>query len=218
MSAVKDGTLMTTIEFVKVLDAGVRDLNGRKHRSLGRKRGIATDNPLDTWAQAGVTLPVVDEEHIALALLRRDEVTVKREGVELNGMVYQGPATFTRVGDRLQAGWLATRPDFIELLDPSRPLGEQWLGRLEISSVASTKYAQAVRDARTFQIETVERADRRADELRAEKLAQLRGGVVDAPGASPTAPRRPKASRSVAPNVERTKRVAVAPIWKEAGT
>jgi hypothetical protein len=208
VSKVDDTKLLTTIELARAIDEGIRDLMTRNHRTLKAA-------PLEVWRDSGVELPKVSERKIALALLRRDPVTVGKDGIALNGLKYQGPPTFARVGDRLEAGWLATRPDFIELFEPDGELEDCWLGRLETISVASTKYARAVRDARTFQVETVERAERRAGELRAEKAVQLRGGVVELPGGAPT-PSRPKRTRRAdPPDPDRETRVANAPIWKE---
>lgn len=207
MSRIKDSDLLTTVELARALEPAIREANTRRHR------GIRT-SPLEKWRSTAGSAEPVSERHVALTLLRREGVTVGRAGVELNGITYQGKPTFGHVGDRLEAGWLATRPDFIELYDPARPMGEDWLGRLEPLSSASNKLSTAVKNARTYQIETVERAQRGADRLRSEAAAQLRGGVVEDLGAAPARTTRPPASRAVAPGSHRRReRIANSPIW-----
>ena len=207
MTKVKDSDLLTTVEFALALEPAIREANTRLHR------GIRT-SPLEKWRSSAGSAEPVSERHVALTLLRREGVTVVRTGVELNGITYQGKATFGHVGDRLEAGWLATRPDFIELFDPARPTSDDWLGRLEPLTSASNKLSTAVKDARTYQIETVARAQRGADRLRSEAAAQLRGGVVVDLGAAPAPTTRPRAGRAVAPSSDRRReRIAKSHIW-----
>lgn len=207
MSRIKDSDLLTTVEFARALEPVIREANARRHRSIHT-------SPLEKWRSSAGSAEPVSERHVALTLLRREGVTVVRAGVELNGITYQGKPTFGHVGDRLEAGWLATRPDFIELYDPARPAGEDWLGRLEPLTSASNKLSTAVKDARTYQIETVERAQRGADKLRSEAAAQLRGGVVDDLGAAPARTSRSRASRAAVPSSNRRReRIAKSHIW-----
>lgn len=207
MSRIKDSDLLTTVEFAQALEPAFREANTRPHR------GIRT-SPLEKWQSSAGSAEPVSERHVALTLLRREGVTVVRAGVELNGITYQGKPTVGHVGDRLEAGWLVTRPDFIELFDPARPTGEEWLGRLEPVSSASNKLSAAFKDARTYQIETIDRADGGADRVRSAAAAQLRGGVVDDLGAAPARTTRPRASRAVVPSSHRRReRIAKSPIW-----
>lgn len=209
MSRTPDSQVATTIEFAKLVDGAIREYNATRHR------GIKT-SPIARLLASGRSFEAVPEREVALALLRREDVTVTRAGVELNGILYQGAATAAHVGDRLEAGWLATRPDFIELFDPARPKAEQWLGHLRAMPAASDRLSGAIKEARRLQIETVERAEQGARALRARELAQLRGGVVADPGTTPRTAKAPRQPRNT-PKVSepRRARLANAAIWKE---
>lgn len=183
MSRRPHSDFMTTTEFAAEVGLAIRDYNSKLHRSL-------KGSPLTAWRDADVQATPVPERDVALTLLRRDEVAVTRQGVEINGVMYQGRATFSRIGETLEAGWLATRPDFIELFDPLAIPSERWLGRLEPLDQVSRKLSNEVRRVRDREIETVERAQRRAKELR-EELPQLRSGKTLEPDHRDRATTRP---------------------------
>ena len=209
MKRTPDSRIATTVEFARYVEDAVRDYNTTRHR------GVKT-TPLAKWRACPSTVETVSDRRIALALLRREDVTVTRAGVELNGITYQGLATATHVGDTLEAGWLASHPEFVDLFDPARRESEQWLGRLQAMPAASDRLSGAIRDARTKLVETWERAEGRGRELRAAGIVQLRGGDVADPGAAPATTKRSPRPRGVpTPNEHRRARVAGATIWKE---
>ena len=123
MTKFPNSHLMTTVELANVLDAEFRKYNARRHRGT---KAI----PLETLRAHPTEPRRVDEKHIALALLRRTKGTIQKDGVEFNGIMYQGPGTFAHIDEEIIRGSLVTRPDFLHVFDPNHGGDEVWLGRL----------------------------------------------------------------------------------------
>ena len=175
-ASVPDSKLLTVGELANVFDRELRELNARRHRGINAV-------PLDVYRAGPNAAHQVEPRHIEMALLRRNRTAmVRKNGVTFNGIAYQGEATFAHIGETVSCGYLETRPDFLVIFDAT---DGRWLGRLSPASEASSAFARAVVEGRRRQIETVERAERMAGDLREEFLPQLRGGVVEVPGASP---------------------------------
>lgn len=211
MTKIPNSHLMTTVELANVLDAEFRKYNARRHRGT---KAI----PLETLRAHPTEPRRVDEKHIALALLRRTKGTIQKDGVEFNGIMYQGPGTFAHIDEEIIRGSLVTRPDFLHVFDPNHGGDEVWLGRLTPAADAGVAMARAVYDARRYQIETVERAQRLADDLCKEMLVQLRGGIVEEPGADPVEhrPSRRRGTKKEDDSLKkRQARNADSPIWKK---
>jgi hypothetical protein len=205
-----DAKLLTTVELAGVLDAAFRKYNAHLHR------GIRT-TPIEAYRANPIVPNIVDERHIALALLRRKEAILQKDGVEFRTITHHHVGgTFGHIGEEVIVGYLDTRPDFIHVFDTNHGK-EQWLGKLGPSVDAGRSVAKAVVEARKRQIETFERADQFANGKRDEMLVQLRGGIVEDPGSKPVSSpsSKPKSKASEAEALKRRlDRLAASNVWK----
>ena len=170
-----ESKLLTTRELVTMFDRDLRELNGRPHRGL---RAI----PLDVYRANPIKPTRLKQEHVGQTLLRRNRTAiVQKDGVQFGGIKYQGVATFAHIGETVGLGYLETHPELLHIFGADG----RWLGELEPAADAGLPLSRALVAARRRQIETVDSAQRTAEGLRSDQLAQLRGGILDDPGAKP---------------------------------
>lgn len=208
MSPRKHSDVLTTSEFARELDRAIRTHNATRHRGIDRE-------PLSAWRNAGKEITRAEERDVALALLRREPVNIDLHGrVPVNGVEYIGKASIAHRGEPLEAGWLATRPEFIELFDPTERRLGGYLGRCTPLDETSGKLAGLVERVRDREIATVRDADSRASQLRQE-LALTRDSA-DRPAADQTANRRRsrRTSKPATSANDRRRRLADAGIFR----
>lgn len=203
--------LPTIFEFAALLDRDFRAWNQRFHRGV---KAI----PVQVYEASLVKATRLPEKEIALALFRRKKAVVQKDGVQFRGIMYQGQATFAHIGEEVDCGFLETRPDLLHLFDSNHGR-ERWLGKLEPAADAGAALARAVVEARRHRIETFERAQRNARDLRKELLVQLRGGDLEIPGAIPVPDTEPRGRRSSSRADDRKRdlaRIAESDIWRKS--
>lgn len=207
MTKRKDSETLTTIEFARAIDQAIHEYNAKLHRSIRQ-------TPLSAWHETAGEIVPVAERDVALALLRREPVNVDSHGrVELNGVEYIGKGSIAHRGEPLEVGWLATRPEMVELFRPTERGYGEYLGRCTPLDEASGKLAGLVEQVRDREITTVRAADARAEELRKELRLQ-RDPVDGSANDSPPKHQRSRTTSAAASDSGRRRRLSDAGTFK----
>jgi len=209
----KNEELPTLQEFALRVELAIREKNSLPIRTRGGKSGR------ELWAADTRELKVLPADQIAVALLRRKQGKIGRQGIEHNKVSYMNPRMFNHVGRMVEYGWLESRPECIHVFLPAAQAGRppEYLGLARPIDPTSYGYSALVDQARQRRIETCGEIDRLAREMRAENLQALRSAVggESAPEEGPgTPPERQTSRRPRAVDLDMARRLAAA---KESG-